>query len=398
MIRFFIVTALLSFCLPSCHAGDPCPTKEELGACTCHYVDISKSNSSVSITSTFHRSDKKPRPPNTTVTTLARFIREVHQGSMFTEIMCKGARTITALEETVRFALHRKMVDKLIVSNVPAIKEHVLVNLPNKWLKNSRIRQFEIHDTLLSGDFLWQGNPFEGQEDTLMWLSAYRCSLYGALTYDDLGTVHTRGLNLLPRLEGVDFSLNQLTVIKATAFRTPPTNLSNIVLSRNSLKIIESGSFQHVTFLKNIDLSNNLLESVVRTLFAAPARFLECIDLSWNFLRVLPVNFFVNMPSLKIVNLSKNFLHSMPKEPWAVVWKQLTFLDITGNFINCDCDLLWLLPILSPAEKNATTTPAPKPLSGQDIRGSCSQNSQMPGRYFREHKLTNLKRNKLMCS
>ncbi|GIY75523.1 hypothetical protein CEXT_765421, partial [Caerostris extrusa] len=60
------------------------------------------------------------------------------------------------------------------------------------------------------------------------------------------------------------------------------------------------------------------------------------------------------------------------------VWKQLTFLDITGNFINCDCDLLWLLPILSPAEKNATTTPAPKPLSGQDIRGSCSQNSQMP--------------------
>ncbi|GIX95103.1 uncharacterized protein CDAR_178531 [Caerostris darwini] len=321
---------------------------------------------------------------------------ETYNDSMYTEVVCKGASTLNSLEEVAQIALHRKSVDKLVVSNVPGLKEHVLVNLPNRWLKNTRITQFEIRDTYLSGNFLWAYSPFSDQSNTLLWISANRCSLYGALTYQDIGTVHTRGLEDLSRLEGIDFSFNHLKIVRSTAFRSPPSNLSTILLSRNSIEEIESSSFNYVR-LKCLDVSHNLLTSVSRSMFASPAWYLENIDLSWNFLKALPDNFFTSMPALKIVNLSKNFLYSMPKEPWEAVFKKLTFLDLTGNFINCDCSLLWLLPILSPADANATSTPAPTPLPGQEIRGSCGQNSQMPGHYSIVHNLNTLKRKHLMC-
>ncbi|GBM02635.1 hypothetical protein AVEN_258939-1 [Araneus ventricosus] len=397
---FPILAAILFLCTTASRAGDPCPPKSELGTCTCNHVRVPTPLATTLPPIPLRTSTIQPEVDRdlASLTPAHKPVAEEDKnGSMYTEVICKGSKTITSLEETIRFALHRKLIDKLVLSNVPALKEHTLVRLPNRLLQNTRIRQFEIRDTVLSGDFVWYGTPFDGQADTILWINAYRCSLYGSLSLEDPGTVHTKGLNLLPHLEGVDLSLNHLTIIRGSAFRTPPANLSTILLSRNSLQTIEASSFQYVVYLRCIDLSHNLLEYVTRNIFASPARYLEKIDLSWNFLKNLPLDFFVNMPSLKGVDLSKNFLHTMPDKPWAAVWKQLTFLDLTGNFIDCDCNLLWLLSVLSPADKNATTTPAPTPLPGQIIRGSCFQNSQMPGYYSAEHNLIHLTRDHLMC-
>ncbi|GIX85579.1 hypothetical protein CEXT_168741 [Caerostris extrusa] len=191
---------------------------------------------------------------------------------MYTEVVCKGASTLNSLEEVAQIALHRKSVDKLVASNVPGLKEHVLVNLPNRWLKNTRITQFEIRDTYLSGDFLWAYSPFSLSSQTpccgLAPIAAF--SMYGALTYQDIGTVHTRGLEDLSRLEGIDFSFNHLKIVRSTAFRSPPSSLSTILLSRNSIEEIESSSFNYVR-LKCLDVSHNLLTSVSRSMFASPA-------------------------------------------------------------------------------------------------------------------------------
>ncbi|CAL1298456.1 unnamed protein product [Larinioides sclopetarius] len=395
-----ILAVILFFCTTVSRAGDPCPPKSELGTCTCNYVRIPTLHETTLAPIPLRTSTIKPEVDRDLASLTPAHkstAEEGKNGSLYTEITCKGSKTITSLEEIIRFALHRKLVDKLVLSSVPALKEHSLVRLPARWLQNTRIRQFEIRDTVLSGDFLWYGTPFDGQANTMLWISAYRCSLYGSLSYEDAGTVHTKGLNQMPHMEGVDFSLNHLTIIRGSAFRTPPANLSTILLSRNSLQTIEASSFQYVIYLRCIDLSHNLLEIVTRNIFASPARYLEKIDLSWNFLKSLTQDFFVNMPSLKIVDVSKNFLYTMPDKPWAAVWKQLTFLDLSGNFIDCDCNLLWLLSILSPAAKNATTTPAPTPLPGQIIRGSCFQNSQMPGYYSAEHNLIHLTRDQLTC-
>ncbi|PRD33471.1 UNVERIFIED_CONTAM: Lrfn4 [Trichonephila clavipes] len=377
-------------------AGDPCPPKAELDTCTCTETRF-QSNSVLEMPKILRSlTTAHPEVVRETAFVQTQESGEVNNSGLYTEITCKGSRTVTTLQGTIMFALHRKLVDKLVVSHVPGLREHTLVRLPAQWLKNTRIRQFEIWDTVLSGDFLWHGSPFDGQGDTLMLLSANRCSLYGALSFDDIGTVHTKGLNLLPHLQGVNLSFNHLTIVKATAFRTPPANLTTIIMSHNSLQILEPGSFQYVTLLKCIDLSHNLLENIVRSLFASPAKYLESIDLSWNFLRTLPIDFFVNMPALRRVNLSKNFLHSLPEKPWGIMWKQLTFLDLSGNFIDCDCSLLWLLSVLSPTTKNSTTTPAPKILPGQRILAECTQNS-MPGYYSIRHDLTILTRKNLMC-
>lgn len=133
----------------------------------------------------------------------------------------------------------------------------------------------------LSGDFIWYGNPFEGQAQSLLWFAVKKCFLCGSLTFDSIGTVNTKGLNSLPRIEGVDFSQNFLTAVMASAFRYPPANLSTVVLSHNSISYVEAGSFQHIYMLKSIDLSRNLLENVARSFFAAPARRLEHMDLRY---------------------------------------------------------------------------------------------------------------------
>ncbi|KFM74221.1 Tsukushin, partial [Stegodyphus mimosarum] len=332
------------------------------------------------------------RPQRSVKTVETPFPEHPNNTAFYTIVDCKVSKTLGALEEAVATALNRKWVDKLIVTNVPPKNEHTLARLPKSWLKNVRVKQFEVHDSVLSGDFIWYGNPFEGQAQSLLWFTATRCYLTGALTYETAGTVNTRGLNSLPRIEGIDLTYNHLTVITATAFRYPPTNLTSVDLSHNSIQSIESSTFHYSPFLKQVNLSHNLLESIVRAIFASPARSLEHIDLSWNSLTVLPPDFFINMPALRKVNLEKNFLYSMPDKPWAAIWKTLTYLDITGNFIECDCNLLWLLPILSPPTVNVTTTP----LLGQIIRGTCSR-IMKPTLFATNYELVTLTRDRLLC-
>ncbi|KAG8189924.1 hypothetical protein JTE90_009067 [Oedothorax gibbosus] len=329
--------------------------------------------------------------PQTTQTPTRKFY--------ITVVECVQPRTIKEFEEILMFALHRRSVDKLSVSHLPPAKEESLARLPRLGLKNTRIKQFEIRDTALSGDFIWYGSPFEGQAHSLLRICANNCNLYGALTHDDPGTINTKGLRQLPKVEVLDFSINHLTIVKASAFRLPPANLSTIILSRNSLQTLEPGSFSNVTRLKLLDVSHNLLKTVTRSIFSSPANFLSSIDLSENFIEILPVDFFDGMPSLRTVNLSRNFLHSMPNKPWTTVWSRLMHVDVSGNFITCDCQLTWLIPLLSPIlPKTNDTTPYlySTPINGQTIIGSCTFNQQ-PSYIPVLNSLAGLRRDQLMC-
>lgn len=83
--------------------------------------------------------DKKPperRPPNE---------REPPHGTFqLTVVDCKEPKTITEFEEILLFALHRRSVDKLIVSHLPPAKEETLARLPSRGMRNTRIKQFEV--------------------------------------------------------------------------------------------------------------------------------------------------------------------------------------------------------------------------------------------------------------
>ncbi|GIY50519.1 hypothetical protein CEXT_272651 [Caerostris extrusa] len=84
-----------------------------------------------------------------------------------------------------------------------------------------RFRQ-QIHDTPPIWGFLMARQPFRGSGrhlDVAQCLPLFSTEHSPTMTS---APYTLGGLNFLPRLEGVDFSLNQLTVIKASAFRTPP--------------------------------------------------------------------------------------------------------------------------------------------------------------------------------
>lgn len=130
--------------LSASSAGDLCPPKALLAPCTCTYVPLenwtSTERSPLLVT---------PAPDSIPLTKPDVEVRRpqrsaLNDSSAFTVVDCKVSKTITALEETVSSALNRKLVDKLVVANVPPKKEHTLARLPSGWLKKVRVRQFEV--------------------------------------------------------------------------------------------------------------------------------------------------------------------------------------------------------------------------------------------------------------
>ncbi|CAL1273903.1 unnamed protein product [Larinioides sclopetarius] len=139
--------------------------------------------------------------------------------------------------EKLASSLYRKWVDKLFIERVPLEKEMVVARFPNLWLKDVRIKQFEVGHSKLAGDFIWKGNPFAGQNHTLIWFAAINCSLAGSLTYDTLGTANTR--------VGTGFKF-----CEKTYFRTCPPSVcwTSATIScfpcRKSLGILFGGNYR----------------------------------------------------------------------------------------------------------------------------------------------------------
>lgn len=315
------------------------------------------------------------------------------RAAYYTEVSCNGT-SVHELEEAIGRGLERRWVDKVTISNHSPDAEGAQVRLPNRLFRNARLKQFKITDTVVAGDFINAGEPFDGQAYSLMWFSANMCFLRGQLTYSDPGTIQTMGLHKLTRLQGLDLSNNNIEYIQDSAFRYPPANLTTLNISNNELKALGTWCFQKISKLRVLDLSHNVLVSVLRTMFPSKATYLSHINLSWNHLTTLPTNFFENMPALKIINVSYNYMHSMSANPWATRWRQMDFIDITGNYLSCDCSLTWLPPLLSSSEGNGTSTASPTHRE-QIVLGSCSifQQDSYPVHY----PLANLTSSSLDC-
>ncbi|GFR01131.1 uncharacterized protein TNCT_387661 [Trichonephila clavata] len=149
------------------------------------------------------------------------------------------------------------------------------------------INKKKTTDSELSGDFVWNENPFAGQEHTLKWFSAVRCSLTGALTYDFLESVNIKCLENLQRLDGIDLSQNHLVTVQKSAFSHIPRNFKTITLSRKIIKEVLPGSFHGLKILQHIDLSHNVLENITRDIFNCEPKFLRRINLRKELKRAI---------------------------------------------------------------------------------------------------------------
>ncbi|KAF8795181.1 peroxidasin-like [Argiope bruennichi] len=356
-------------------AGDAC-AMSHIDFCTCIEYDVQIKNNT-----------GDPGTANAlqaiAATTSPR-IRDPYKQTIVKCFMLKESDTSSL--EKLASSLHRKWVDKLYIESVPMEKEMIVARFPSLWLKDARVKQFEVAHSTLAGDFIWKGNPFAGQEHTLIWFAAIDCSLTGSLTYDTLGTVNTRGLDDLPRLEGLDLSQNNLISIQRAAFGHTHPRLKTIVLSKNIIEQVTPGAFSNLRQLQHVDLSHNMISNISREIFSKESNTLRRINLSWNRLQVLPKDIFSKMPALRVVDVSNNYLYSMPEEPWNSIWWQLQMIDVSNNFVECDCELLWLVSN-STLMENVT----PK----RRIKGQCSRS--FPSLLVRHYDLAKLTVDNLDC-
>ncbi|KAG8545274.1 hypothetical protein GDO81_021148 [Engystomops pustulosus] len=96
------------------------------------------------------------------------------------------------------------------------------------------------------------------------------------------------------------------------------TSLQVLHLQNNQLRVVESGTFQHLPSITNINLQNNNVELCGTNFEAARQKLISHSCL-----------FFYNIPTLQYLNLRQNMLATLPQ--YAFYGTPLTFLDISVN-------------------------------------------------------------------
>ena len=136
-------------------------------------------------------------------------------------------------------------------------------------------------------------------------------------------------LGRLPKLTSLQLDYNRVAALSGDILRSIAERVTKLVLSRNVVRELPSGSFQYFQHLTFLDLTRNLitslntdaflgLENTLKSLYLSQNRInalvgpplsltkLELLDLSDNHLTDLSNNVFGMLPELKFLNLSHN--------------------------------------------------------------------------------------------
>nr|XP_054760641.1 leucine-rich repeat-containing protein 15-like [Lytechinus pictus] len=132
-----------------------------------------------------------------------------------------------------------------------------------------------------------------------------------------------------PQLKSIKLLYNNLHVFDRYALNGTENRLRNIYLSRNSLRVIENGTFQLVPKLEVIDLYQNRLSQLTSSVFQH-LKNLERLFLGMNKLVNLPEDIFKDLSSLVYLDLSNNSLTTLSIDLFAHMDYLMT-IDLSGN-------------------------------------------------------------------
>jgi len=128
-------------------------------------------------------------------------------------------------------------------------------------------------------------------------------------------TVCSRGgfshlpLPLPPPTELLDLSHNRLTLIPPHSFSSL-RRLRVLLLSNNSIRVVQYGAFSLLEYLQRLDLSRNRI-STLREGFSLGLTSLRHLQLAHNLLTRLHTDSFLHLDSLQRLNLSNNAIASI---------------------------------------------------------------------------------------
>lgn len=135
---------------------------------------------------------------------------------------------------------------------------------------------------------------------------------------------------------------NRITFLPPNSFSTAP-ELLLIVLERNELSFVDSGSFCNLIKLQELDLGGNRVQNFVvdsshtptqNTSINCVSSHLKEINLSLNLLTKLPENLSDFAPNLEILNLSYNEIETIKADDSYEKFKCLKHLDLSRNKIH----------------------------------------------------------------
>ncbi|XP_030830336.1 insulin-like growth factor-binding protein complex acid labile subunit [Strongylocentrotus purpuratus] len=132
-----------------------------------------------------------------------------------------------------------------------------------------------------------------------------------------------------PQLKSIKLLYNNLQIFDGYALNGTENSLRHIYLRRNSLRVIENGTFQLVPKLEVIDLYQNHLSQLTSGVFQE-LKNLERLFLGMNKLLDLPEDIFKDLSSLVYLDLSNNSLSSLTIDLF-VHMDHLMTIDLSGN-------------------------------------------------------------------
>ncbi|XP_063960667.1 leucine-rich repeat-containing protein 70-like [Lytechinus pictus] len=131
---------------------------------------------------------------------------------------------------------------------------------------------------------------------------------YILLSNNNISRIEANTFIGAPQLMSIKLNYNNLQVFDRYALNGTQNRLRDIYLSRNSMTVVENGTFQHVPKLSVIDLHRNRLSQLASGVFQH-LKNLERLFLGMNKLVNLPEDIFKNISSLVYLDLSYNSFH-----------------------------------------------------------------------------------------
>lgn len=187
-----------------------------------------------------------------------------------------------------------------------------------------------------------------------------------------------RGLNVLRSLNLVGNQLHKIPTQQLSHL----TRLEELTIGQNYFTTLEKDSFKGLTNLKKLDISGAPhLENIQKGAFSDNINIETIVLINNKKLETVEDGALVGLPNLKHLVLRDNAFKTLT-EPM-VSWNVLKALELTDNPIVCDCQLLWLIKLMSMKNlTNAYCTNPPlrdrplKTLSADDLGCSFSDPRQ----------------------
>lgn len=211
----------------------------------------------------------------------------------------------------LRAAVPNQELDLLYVTN------STIVSLPNNVFANIPVQNLQLSECDLEA--VAEG-AFSGLESRLRNIN---------LAGNKLDEVPTTALEKLKRLELVDLSKNQITLIPDGAFQT--LSLQTLKLADNNLTLSSNAFTGLEKSLKNLNLKGTGLRTVPEAIESLSG--LAFLDLAQNSITQLAPRALAGLHSLTALNLERNLIQQLDGNVFSGVNDTLSSLSLLNNLI-----------------------------------------------------------------